>query len=114
KDELIKYLIDNLTDGTTIELTKKDISKIEEIKAEKYDTFRWNYGESPRSVIIKKDDVYDIKLQVVYGMIEDAFIIRDGSLDLNLSSSLVSIQLRPGELAFLKKKHQQLFDLIFS
>src|SRR5690606_20246139 len=114
KDELIKYLIDTLTDGTSIELSKKDILKIEQLKAEKYETFRWNYGESPRSVIIKKDDIYDIKLSVVYGMIEEAFVVREGSLDLNLSSSLLSIQLRPGELSFLKKKHQQLFDLIFS
>ncbi|MBN3491114.1 lipoate--protein ligase family protein [Acholeplasma equirhinis] len=112
-DQFKQYLLEEITQNETIALSKKDFSKIEKLKDEKYVTYNWNYGESPRSVIKKKTETYDVKISVVYGMVEDALILVDGSLAMSLASSMVGVKFHPTDLGFLKAKHEALYSLLF-
>ncbi|WP_035358526.1 lipoate--protein ligase family protein [Acholeplasma equifetale] len=112
-DELKKYLIQELTSNEFIELTPKDLKRIEELQVEKYQTYQWNYGESPRSRIKKSKGIYSIDISLAYGNIEDAKIIKDGSLDLLLSSSIVGLRCYPSELSFLIKKAPEVYEMLF-
>jgi len=47
KDMLLKYLIKSEKDIHEYVLTDKDKEAVNKLKAEKYDTWEWNYGESP-------------------------------------------------------------------
>ncbi len=111
KDQLTNTL---LKDATLITLTPKDLKHIEALKNEKYLTYAWNYGESPKSMIQKSLDNYQIKVTVNYGMIEEALIIKDGTLSLLLSSELVGERLFPKELSFLIKKAPEVYQMLFT
>ncbi len=113
-DEIKSYLINKLVNSTDfIELSPKDISRIEQLKNEKYLTYQWNYGESPKSVIKKSSENYEINISIAYGTIEDAIIIHDDALAINLSASLVSLRCFPSELSFLLKKAPEVYRMLF-
>ncbi len=58
-------MLDYLTkDMTTYELTDSDISRINEIKSEQFDTWAWNFGNSPKFNITKEHRYAGGKLSV--------------------------------------------------
>lgn len=63
------------------ELTEQDWEKIHMISKERYQTWEWNYGKSPRFNIQKTNRFpsggIDIRLEVNHGMIEEAAIFGD-------------------------------------
>ena len=114
-DEIKQYLLDEIVEkDQVIELSTKDIKKIEALKNERYLTYNWNYGQSPKSVIQKSLGDYQIKVSVRYGYIEEALIVHQQSLALNLSSSLVGERLFPTDLSFLKKKAPEVYQMLFT
>jgi lipoate-protein ligase A len=67
---LIRYL-----NGQPYNFSKEDIQRIEKLKAEKYDTWQWNYGYSPVYEFSKRSKrdgyIYSSKLKVVKGKITE-------------------------------------------
>ncbi|WP_025725513.1 lipoate--protein ligase family protein [Acholeplasma granularum] len=110
KSYLLSFMVNS---NDVITLSPKDIKKIENLKEEKYLQFQWNYGQSPRSIIKKESENYSVKLTIAYGNIEEALIVHNGSLALNLSSSLVGERYFPTDLSFLKKKAPELYQMLF-
>lgn len=68
-------------------LTNEDLEKINQLKKEKYDTWKWNYGESPEFTVVKEKRYQggkvSFKLNVIDGIIKDIRIYGDffGKLD---------------------------------
>lgn len=109
------FLIDSLRQNDEpLKLTDKDLRQIEKLRDEKYLSYNWNYGESPRSVIEKSLGDYKIKVVVSYGHVEEAFIVKHNSLELNLSSSMVGERCFPKDLIFLQKKAPEVYQMLFT
>ncbi len=75
KERLLKYLLDtkNIMDHV-YELTDHDLDKINELMEMRYNTWQWNYGESP-DFSIEKEGRY------AGGKIEFRFNVREGVID---------------------------------
>lgn len=109
------YLLEEICGkDNQIQLTSKDLKKIESLKEERYLSYNWNYGQSPKSIIQKSLGDYSIKITVTYGHIEEALIIHNGSLALSLSSSIVGERLFPTDLSFLRKKAPEVYQMLFA
>ncbi|PII01565.1 lipoate--protein ligase [Acholeplasma laidlawii] len=113
-EEFKAYLLKEISgESEVLELSTKDIKKIEMLKEERYLSFNWNYGQSTKSTIIKSLGDYSIKLTVSFGHVEDCFIMHEGTVALSLSSSLVGERLFPTDLSFLKKKAPEVYQMLF-
>ena len=75
KETLLKYLLntDNILDHVYA-LTDEDLKNIQAIKEKRYDTWEWNYGESPESENVKEKRYQG-------GKIEFFFNVKNGALD---------------------------------
>lgn len=114
-DALKDYLLDEIVgNNQIITLSQSDLKKIALLKNERYLTYNWNYGQSPKSHIQKSLGDYSIKVTVSYGHVEDALIIHHGALALALSSSLVGERLFPTDLSFLRKKAPEVYQMLFT
>ena len=70
------YILDSISKNNEIanlNLTKKDIKKIKEISENKYKTWEWNYGRSPKFNITNAKK-FDGGIVEVYLLIENGFI----------------------------------------
>lgn len=114
-NDLKTIILNNLIniDHDVITLSNKDIQKIEKLKEERYLTYQWNYGESPKSVIEKELGDYKIKASLSYGVIEDIVVMHEGTLSLSISSSLVGQRCYPTELNHLLKKYPEIYKMLF-
>ncbi len=90
KERLLKYLLDSDDIAENVyTLTDEDIKKIRELRAMRYDTWQWNYGESP-AFSIEKAGRYpggklELKFDVHEGVIEKLKVYGDflGSKDIS-------------------------------
>lgn len=98
KDKLLKFIL-NTNDYTPYiyELTEEDKQKINELYNEKYLTWEWNYGESPKFNLQKskryQGGKIDIRLDVNEGIINQCKIYGDffGQEDIqNLEKKLIN------------------------
>ncbi len=77
------YLRAKLTDGSTVcpSLTEDDLAAIQKLKQEKYDTWDWNYGKSPKYDTQNRKrwsgGLLDIRLTVSGGCISQLRIFGD-------------------------------------
>jgi lipoate-protein ligase A len=114
-EALKDYLLDEIVGkDQVINLSQSDLKKIEILKNERYLSYNWNYGQSPKSTINKSLGDYSIKVTVSYGHVEDALITHNGALALALSSSLVGERLFPTDLSFLRKKAPEVYQMLFT
>ena len=78
-----QYLKTNLTGNGAVlpSLSETDLSEIQKLKQEKYDTWDWNYGKSPKFEIQNKQrwsgGLLDIRMTVSAGRISDLRIYGD-------------------------------------
>ncbi|MFJ8236121.1 lipoate--protein ligase [Ureibacillus sp. NPDC094379] len=81
KHEILKSIFGDENQINYYELTDEDWEKIHEISRNRYQTWEWNYGKSPRFNIQKNERFpsggIDIRLEVNKGIIEDAKIYGD-------------------------------------
>lgn len=113
-EQIKSYILDKLVgNNNIIDLSDKDLRRIEDLKNERYLTYQWNYGESPRSKIDKKIGDYRVKASISYGTIEDIIVIENETLALNISSSLVGLKCHPSELNHLLKKYPDIYKILF-
>ncbi|VEU83121.1 lipoate--protein ligase family protein [Acholeplasma hippikon] len=113
-EEIKDYILKRLVPSDQVHtLSDKDIKRIEDLKQERYLTYQWNYGESPKSTIDKNLGDYRVKASIAYGTIEDIIVIHQGTLALNISSSLVGLKCYPTELNQLLKKHPEIYQILF-
>ncbi|RUL47486.1 MULTISPECIES: lipoate--protein ligase [Lysinibacillus] len=79
--EILKSIFDGEENIQYYELTDEDWEKIYKISEERYQTWEWNYGKSPRFNIQKTNRFpsggIDIRLEVNKGIIEEAKIFGD-------------------------------------
>ena len=82
--EFKEILLTTLFNGHPIkeyQLTASDLEQINKLKKEKYDTWEWNYGSSPRFNTSKVQRFscgkIDVRLEVEKGVILDAKIFGD-------------------------------------
>lgn len=80
KEVLLKFMQEEQT-GPDIILTPEQIAEVEKIKAERYDNWEWNFGESPECEITKEQRFAGGKLElhfnVINGLIQDMKIFGD-------------------------------------
>jgi lipoate---protein ligase len=82
QDRLLKYLLktDQIEDKVYT-LSEEDLKNIQKLRDEKYDTWEWNYGESPAFDLQKTGRFtggsLDIRLNVDNGIIKDCKIFGD-------------------------------------
>lgn len=80
KEVLVKFMQEEQT-GPDIILTPEQIAEVERIKAERYDKWEWNFGESPECEIIKEQRFAGGKLElhfnIISGLIQDMKIFGD-------------------------------------
>ncbi len=79
--EILKSIFGGEENIKYYELTEEDWEKINQISKERYQTWEWNYGKSPRFNIQKTHRFpsgnIDIRLEVNKGIIEEATIFGD-------------------------------------
>lgn len=79
--EILKSIFGGEENIQYYELTEEDWEKINQISKERYQTWEWNYGKSPRFNIQKTHRFpsgnIDIRLEVNKGIIEEATIFGD-------------------------------------
>lgn len=79
--EILKSIFGGENNIQYYELTEEDWDKINQISKERYQTWEWNYGKSPRFNIQKTHRFpsgnIDIRLEVNKGIIEEATIFGD-------------------------------------
>ena len=72
------YLKETLSGGglTSDALTADELAAVERLKAEKYDTWQWNYGRSPKFDVTRKGywdgGALEANLSIANGVITDA------------------------------------------
>ena len=83
-EEFWDYIREELTAEHVeqIELSKDQLSAIEKLKEEKYDTWEWNYGKSLEADIIEKKRIegiggVELQLKLNHGIITDAKLYGD-------------------------------------
>jgi len=99
KSRLLKSLLNNSNiENATYSLTQNDLNRIFEIQRDKYKSWNWNYGESPRSKILKENRFLGGNLQIYLdlndGVIRDIQIFGDfldtGNIDL-IKETLINL-----------------------
>ena len=132
RDLLLKYIFE-MEDGTPVkyELSKEDLEEIQKLYDEKYSTWDWNYGESPK-FNYKNYKRYpfgaiEVRLDIKDGLISEAKIYGDffGTEDINnLEKRLIGIKYEKNEVEkSIKNEHiekyfgnltnQEFLDLLF-
>lgn len=108
------YLLNGIVGlDNVIELSKKDLKKIDNLLNEKYLSFNWNIGESPKSRIKKELGDYKIDITLSYGIIEDCIIMHENTLAIGLATQMVGQQCMPKDLRFLIKKAPEVYQMLF-
>lgn len=81
-------------DISVYELNEEDISHIEKLRSEKYNTWEWNYGYSPSYLYKKRiqieNYIFNVEMQVEKGVIKE-FKIRSQYPDHVLEEQLIKI-----------------------
>ena len=81
REEILKSIFGGEEQIEYRELTEEDWKQINELSAERYGNWEWNYGRSPKFNVqqSKRFPVggIDVRLQVVKGMIENIHIYGD-------------------------------------
>ena len=74
KETLLKNLLDtsNILDHVYA-LTDEDLNKIHELKRKRYDTWEWNYGESPESENVREKRYPGGKIEFMFNLKNGAF-----------------------------------------
>ncbi|MFF2177932.1 lipoate--protein ligase [Lysinibacillus sp. NPDC058147] len=79
--EILKSIFGGEENIRYYELTEEDWANIHKLSSERYQTWEWNYGKSPRFNIQKTHRFptggIDIRLEVKHGIIEEAHIFGD-------------------------------------
>jgi len=80
KDALVEELLAKEKNVKHHEFTAEEISAIEKIKKDRYDTWEWNYGKSPKYDIVKERYIdgcgkFEIHMNVKEGTIENIDIL---------------------------------------
>ncbi len=81
KDLIIKHIMELYQDARVYHFSSEDLQAIENLKATKYDTFEWNFGQSPeynfRKVVKTGGGFVEFDLMVEKGIITSARIYGD-------------------------------------
>ncbi len=121
KTRLLKYLLNtnNIMDHV-YELTQKDLEKIHELMETRYNTWEWNYGESP-AFSIEKSGRYaggkvEFFLNIKDGVIENVKIYGDflGSKDIDGLEKKLKGVLFEEENVYLALKDEPLDEYFFN
>ena len=103
-DEFIRFLLDvqlEKEDANFYELTENDIQNIQKLSKEKFETWKWNFGYSPkytfRNVFNADGKSIEIELKVVKGIIESCnlsgnYFLKDENIQ--LEKEIVGMQHR--------------------
>ncbi len=79
RDHIMKFLIGDEGEVTTF--TPDEITEIMKLREEKYSSWNWNYGQSPKFGIVNeakfKGGIVEVALEVKKGIIEDMRIFGD-------------------------------------
>lgn len=105
KELLIKYLFEEEGAVKEYKLTQEDIENVNKLVREKYDTWEWNWGESPAFDIQKSNrfpiGLIDVRLNVSDGLIAKCRIFGDffGSGDVeDIEKKLEGVKYREKEI----------------
>lgn len=75
KNRIVEYIFENYKDVQFYDLTTIDIQNIEKLSQEKYKTWEWNYGYSPKFILRKNvtfgDESFVVEMNIKNGIIQD-------------------------------------------
>lgn len=81
KTRIYNYIIQNNKEALFYEFSDEDIKQIQQLAEEKYKTWEWNFGYSPKYIFEKSfmlnEKLWEIELHVEKGLIERAIVIID-------------------------------------
>ncbi len=117
KQEIINFVLISFPESEIREFTKIEIEEIQKLANEKYKSWEWNYGYSPRyqmdCVIIFKNKPVEFKLSVKNGIIESIdFSLKRESEILKLKEILIGILHQTQALENLYITHIELFKYL--
>jgi lipoate-protein ligase A len=72
--DVYRQQVFDYSDVSEIKFTEQDLKNIEEIRRERYGSWEWNWGESPKSSIVKEEYIPDVGKIKVYMEIVDGKI----------------------------------------
>src|SRR5690554_2880362 len=79
--KLMDYFLATIPDSKQYQFTEEDLKKIKQLRDEKYATYEWNYGKSPKynfkKAVRTTGGVLEVNLDVKKGKIEAAKIYGD-------------------------------------
>lgn len=112
--ELTDFLFNHIGKKITFKtLSDIDIIKIEELEHSKYLLDSWNYDESPKSLISIEKAPYSIKIDIEKGHIHHIKIHQHGNPLLFIEEKLLNMPFKIESFLFLKKDHNEIFELLF-
>lgn len=112
--EFKKMIVQSILDGSKNEykLTQADVERINEIAKEKFESWQWNYGASPKYNITKVGHFdggrIEFKLDVNKGIIEGCHVYGDffGSIDISvLCNDLIGCRYNKESIKTVLEKH---------
>lgn len=81
RDKIMEYILETWQGSKLYEYSEADIRAIEELKVERFSTWDWNFGYSPKYKFSKQVTVeqgsFGVEMKVVSGRIEEIFIQAD-------------------------------------
>lgn len=115
RQEIINFVLISFPNTTIREFTKLEIDEIQKLANEKYKSWEWNFGYSPRyqmnCTIISESKAIEFKLSVKNGSIESIdFSVESDSEILKLKEILVGTLHQTQALAILYDAHTDLFN----
>ena len=81
RDNIIKHIIDSGSENEIYSYSEVDIQEISRLRDEKFCTWEWNFGYSPKYIFRKEISIgkgmLSVEMKVVSGMIEEIFLQSD-------------------------------------
>lgn len=89
QDEIMRFIMNSNPNAVLYEYTKDDIEKIENLVKEKYATWEWNFGYSPKygfeKMIKTNGGNIEVQMNIEKGIIQDLKIYGDFFNELDIS-----------------------------
>jgi lipoate-protein ligase A len=108
RNTMYQHVLSNTPGALPYSFTQQDIENIRRSVNEKYATWEWNYGYSPRFTFRKKGsiggDSFDIELDVEKGTILHAVVNVNGTTEPAFSQILNGVYYREDDIYFELKK----------
>ncbi len=112
QNEILEYIIKSYPNTSIYEYTKNDIAEINKLVREKYSTWEWNYGYSPKydfeKLVKTNGGSIEIQMNIEKGTIRDIKVFGDFFNELDISEIEDTLKGKPHQESAIRKTLQNL------